>query len=160
NGVGVRIFINRASSSIRRRGQKILRLVPTPSNLSLAPRDGAPFKESSFRKNLDTDINPRAHPRAATMPSLAKSSSLGGSHPPASKQNIAPAAVLPSAQFDFGQVLGMFKTELQSVLTSVFNDAVASACRKEAALNREWFEERGIPKAVRVAQHEAFGVLR
>ena len=51
NGIGIRIFINRAAASIRcRDGKKNLRLVPTPPNNSPAPPDGAPFKEETSEK--------------------------------------------------------------------------------------------------------------
>jgi len=54
----------------------------------------------------------------------------------------------------------MVKREIEPVIASMCGDAISSACRKEAALNREWLEEKGIPKAIRVAQREAFDVLR
>jgi hypothetical protein len=54
----------------------------------------------------------------------------------------------------------MVKIELKSAFASICDDAIASACRNAAAMNREWFEKAAIPKAVRVAQSEAFNVLR
>jgi hypothetical protein len=159
NGVGIRIFINRASSSIRRRGQKILRLVPTPSDRSPAPPDGAPFNEGDPRVDLDKDINPRAHSRAATPPSFDSSSNTDA-RAPVLKRSDPHSAVAPLTHLDIGRVVGMVKTELKSAFASICDDAVASACRNAAAVNREWFEKAAIPKAVRVAQSEAFNVLR
>ena len=159
NGVGIRIFINRASSSIRRRGQKILRLVPTPSDRSPAPPDGVPFNEGGSRVDLDKDINPRAHPRAATPPSF-DSSSHTDAQAHVLKQSAPHSDVAPLTQLDIGQVVGMVKVELKSAFASICDDAISSACRNAAAMNREWFEKAAIPKAVRVAQSEAFNVLR
>ena len=61
NGAGIRIFINRAASSIgRRTGQKNLRLVRTPTTAPHTPAAGMPFKDSfAVLEVLDTDMNPR-----------------------------------------------------------------------------------------------------
>ena len=159
NGVGIRIFFNRASSSIRRRGQKILRLVSTPSDHSPAPLNGTPFNEGDPRVNLDKGITPRAHPRAAT-PASFDSSSHTDAQPPVLKRSAPHSDVAPLTHLDIGQVVGMVKIELKSAFASICDDAIASACRNAAAMNREWFEKAAIPKAVRVAQSEAFNVLR
>ena len=46
NGVGIRIFLNRAASSIgKREVQKNLRLVATPALETRAPETGTPFKD-------------------------------------------------------------------------------------------------------------------
>src|SRR5205085_11659462 len=62
NGVGIRIFINRAAASIgRREGQKNLRLVRTPTPTSHTPAVGIPFKDSfAVSERLDSDTDPRA----------------------------------------------------------------------------------------------------
>jgi hypothetical protein len=159
NGVGIRIFINRASSSIRRRGQKNLRLVSTPSDRSPAPPDETPFNEGKSRIDLDKDITPRAHPRAVIAP-LFNSSSHTDAQAPVTKRKAHHSNVAPLTQIDIGQVVGMVKIELKSAFASICDDAIASACRNAAAMNREWFEKAAIPKAVRVAQSEAFNVLR
>lgn len=161
NGVGIRIFINRARSSIRGNGgEKNLRLVPAPSVTTPAPSDGMPFKEDLCREDLDKDINPRAHSRAAGTPIGDESSTTTSTEQPSSKPSERGITHGPSTQFDLGQIVGMVKRELEPVIASACDKAIASACRKEAALNREWFEKAGLPKAIRVAQHEAFDVLR
>jgi hypothetical protein len=161
NGVGIRIFINRAAASIRRReGQKNLRLVPAPSVMPPAPSDGMPFKEKFCRKDLDKDINPRTHSRAAGTLIGDESPAATSREQPPSKPTDYDITPGPSTQFSLGQVVGLVKRELEPVIASVCDEAIASACRKEAALNREWFERAGLPKAIRVAQHEAFNVLR
>src|SRR6266545_5383712 len=160
NGVGIRIFINRASSSIRKRGQKILRLVPTPPDRPPAPSDGAPFKEAFSGEDLDKGINPRAHSRAATAIASADLPSAGVSQQSRSKPHDAHTAAGPPAPLDLSQVVGAVKRELEPVITSTCGAAISSALRKDAALNRGWLEEAALPKAVRVAMREAFDLLR
>ena len=161
NGVGIRIFINRARSSIRsNEGKKNLRLVPAPSVTTPAPSDGMPFKEDICREDLDKDINPRAHSRAAGTPIGDESSAPTSAEQSSLKPSERGITCNPSTHFDLGRVVGMVKRELEPVIVSACDEAIASACRKEAALNREWFERAGLPKAIRVAQHEAFNVLR
>jgi hypothetical protein len=161
NGVGIRIFINRARSSIRHRGeQKNLRLVPTPSSKPPAPSDGIPFKEGVSGEDLDKGINPRAHPRAAQTPIVDGAASLAVGEQQPSRPNTPTAIIGQAAQLDLGQVVSAVKRELEPVIASMCGDAISHACRKEAELNREWFEKAAIPKAVRVAQRESFDLLR
>src|SRR6266545_2537005 len=161
NGVGIRIFINRARSSIRSKGgEKNLRLVPTPSDRAPAPADGMPFKEGASRESLDKDINPRARMRAVKPPIVAEAASCVVAEQPSSRPNNPTAAIGPAVQLDLGQVVNAVKRELEPVIASMCGDAIDSACRKQAALNLEWFERAELPKAVRVAQREAFDLLR
>ena len=51
-------------------------------------------------------------------------------------------------------------TEMVSKVISDLSRVITATCSRESALTREWLEKAGIPKAVRVAQHEAFSVLR
>jgi hypothetical protein len=171
NGVGIRIFINRARSSIRSKGrnegrsqggEKNLRLVPAPSDQTPAPSDGIPFKEKSGRKDLDKDITPRAHSRAAGGLIGHELSAITPAERLFSKltDSIDSGAQVPSNSIDIGQLMGRVRRELEPVIASRCSEAITSALHKEAELNREWFEKAGLPKAIRVAQHEAFDVLR
>ena len=71
NGVGIRIFINRAASSIGRKpdqDQKNLRLVPASSIAPRTSSDEAAFKESFAEKeNLEVDLIPHAPKRGAAV---------------------------------------------------------------------------------------------
>jgi len=156
NGVGIRIFINRARSSIRSKsGEKNLRLVPTPSVTNLAPSDGMPFKEGICRNILEKDINPRA---AGARVSNELSAAANTERPAVILAALGTEDL--SSQGSLGQIVKMVRRELEPVIASSCNKAITSACHKEAALNREWLERAGIPKAIRVAQHEAFNALR
>lgn len=54
------------------------------------------------------------------------------------------------------EVIARLKTELEPAMGVSVRQAVAS----EHARTREWLEQKGLPKAARVAQHEAYNVLR
>src|SRR5215218_5142046 len=62
NGVGIRVFLNRAASSIGSRvGQKILEFRRASSGEARTSTDEAAFSDSfAVRETLDTDKNPRA----------------------------------------------------------------------------------------------------
>jgi hypothetical protein len=163
NGVGIRIFINRALSSIRSTGaKKNLHLVPTPSFAPPAPSVGIPFKETHGRENLDKDINPRTLSRAAETPIIDEPFAATSTEQISSKPKSIESRTLTtlSTQISLNQVVGLVRKELEPAIAAACDEAIASACRKEAALNREWFERAGLPKAIRVAQHEAFNVLK
>lgn len=66
NGVGIRIFFNRAISSIGTR-KKNIPISPTPLPQSPAPPNRAPFKEDLFKRDLD-NTNTSAPPRETIAP--------------------------------------------------------------------------------------------
>jgi len=59
-----------------------------------------------------------------------------------------------------GATLDELVTRLKSELEPCVNGAAARAAAREAAETRRWFEERALPKAVRVAQRETYDLLR
>ena len=124
NGVGIRIFLNRAAKSdAKRSAGRTVNVSHTPSDSSPAPANGAPFKEIGSRKHLENVIIDAPNGATTLLPLET------------SNQTIARAV-----------------KDISSIITTT--------CSREAALTREWLEKAGIPKAVRVAQHEAFSVLR
>jgi hypothetical protein len=152
NGVGIRIFINRAASSIRsRHPEKNLRLIPTPTSPTLTPSDGTPFKESYSERNLEADKNPVAPARdtgkAAPSIELAIPAQTLATIP-ATRRSHNPATGTDSVD----EIVRRIKQELSETLTTV--------CSREVARTRDWLEKAGLPKAVRVAQHETYQVLR
>lgn len=163
NGVGIRIFLNRASSSIGRRpapDQKNLRLVRASPNASRASAGDTPFRDSfAGSEGLDTDENFRAPKDGAdrgqvyiSLPAPAAriravSDGEGATRP------TTPQA--PNA-FTLEDVMTRLKAELEPALRAAARQAAAH----EHERTREWLERRGLPKAARVAQHEAYNVLR
>jgi CRP-like cAMP-binding protein len=53
-------------------------------------------------------------------------------------------------------VIARLKAELEPAM----HTAAMQAASREHERTREWLENRGLPKAARVAQHEAYNVLR
>jgi hypothetical protein len=51
-------------------------------------------------------------------------------------------------------------TRLRAEFEPAMREAARHAVAREHERTREWLESRGLPKAARVAQHEAYNVLR
>jgi hypothetical protein len=166
NGLGIRIFLNRAAASIGTRGpqeeKKILPYSPASTGERAASPNEAPFKESYRRlENLDMKKNtPAPENGAGKKTQLTQSPD---SHP----QAVSAPAIPPADTFSrqepgfctepfFQSLVSRLNAELQPSLRA-FATAVAA---KEHENNRRWLEERGLPKAVRVAQHEALTLLQ
>jgi hypothetical protein len=169
NGAGIRIFINRAVASIRKRGgQKNLRLFRAPAREFLTPAAGTPLKDSAaVSEVLDTDLNPPApksgagtrpvgktspdQPRPQAPASCSPIDFVGREQPPPPP----PAYAVPVEKF-----VERLKSELEPCVREVAACAAAQAAAREMERTREWFEAKALPKAVRVAQHETYDLLR
>jgi hypothetical protein len=164
NGAGIRIFINRATNSIgKRAGQKNLRLVRTPASASHTPVAGTPFNDSSaVSEVLDIDLNPRAPKNGAEQTEVVKtdpdpyptSSRHSPQSPGTSERPAAPP--VPRVIVPVEEIVSRLRRELEPSLES----AARRAAAHEHERTREWLESKGLPKAARVAQREAFNVLR
>ncbi|HEY0101514.1 MAG TPA: hypothetical protein VGB76_21490 [Pyrinomonadaceae bacterium] len=164
NGVGLRIFLNRAASSIGARqaqgSKKILSLFPASFVEKHTSSREPAFNDSyAVREVLDTDINPGAPKNGANRALVDRVPSVPARH--------SPTVQLPDAA-DYTVMLetpGLFPVdEIVSRLRQALEPAMQTAARNAAAREhdhtREWLENRGLPKAARVAQHEAYNVLR
>ena len=138
NGVGIRIFLNRAATSISNnsaerktgRAQKILTFPAASSGDSRASQNEAAFKDNYVvLKTRDTTTNPDA-PKAGA------------------DKNLLPENVV-------AEVLARILTEIRPALRTASQDAA----RVEHERTREWLEKRGLPKAARVAQQEAYAAM-
>lgn len=156
NGVGIRVFINRAASSIgtRTAGKKILEFTRASSREARASSNEAGFNDSfADSEVLETDLNPRAPKNGADSTGVVKSSSISSSpYVVSTRPAVTERAVAPFAE------------ELTELLLSRLEPAVRAAAAQAAAREhertREWLETKGLPKAARVAQREAYNVLR
>jgi hypothetical protein len=169
NGVGIRIFINRASSSIGRRapqaGQKILSLVPASSGHSRTSANEAAFNDSfAVREVSDTDFNSSAPENGAEIQMVVKTSSKPSpeldthgvkTFDPEGREIETPESNVNS-MLSINEIVRRLKAELEPSLQT----AAQQAARREHERTREWLENRGLPKAARVAQREAYNVLR
>ena len=169
NGVGIRIFINRAVTSIGRRGgQKNLRLVRTPAPKSHTPTAGTPFNDSyAVSEVLETDLNPRAPKSGAeTEPVVETSSAQPRPQVPAAcasrdcsgREQATPRP--PVDAVSVGEIVARLKGELEPCVWEVAARAAAQSTAREMERTREWFEAKALPKAVRVAQRETYDLLR
>ncbi len=164
NGVGIRIFLNRAASSIgSRAGQKILEFRRTSSEGTRTSADEVAFNDSFADLEVsDTDRNPRAPKSGAEQTEVVKkypdptTTRLG--HPP---QGVGSETVLPQqptlrVEVPVEEIVSRLSRELEPLLQS----AARRAAAQEHERTREWLESRGLPKAARVAQREAYNLLR
>ena len=165
NGVGIRIFLNRATSSIGSRvaGKKILQFSHASSEGARASRGEAAFSDSYADLEVsDSDLNPRAPKNGAEQTGVVKKYSdphpIRPEHP---AQDVGPRNVLPPrtavrAEVPVEEIVSLLRRELEPSLQS----AARRAAAQEHERTREWLESRGLPKAARVAQREAYNVLR
>ena len=163
NGVGIRIFINRAASSIAHKpeaGQKILRLVQASSSTPRTSQNEAAFNDSfAVLETLDTDINSRAPQDGADNTMVDKISSAPP-RPISTNQLSSTRPCNTTAQTPGVFALDEIVTRLRAELEPAMQSAARNAAAQEHERTREWLENRGLPKAARVAQHEAYNVLR
>lgn len=136
NGVGIRIFLNRAASSVAPRretaAEKILPFARTSERHPHTSPGDTPFKDSfAVPEVLDTDSNPRAPKNGADGTRFAKVSSDD-------------------------LVVQRLRGELEPLLRQVARRAAAD----EHERTREWLERSALPKAARVAQRETYDLLR
>lgn len=172
NGVGVRIFLNRASASIGVRaaapGQKILRFPPASFQKSPASPNEPAFNDSFAVPEIsDSDLNPHAPKNGAdTKPVGKKVLDTTPNLDPQPRTTIhgkgrevdAPSQHLGTASVD--EIVERLKRELEPCVKAAATQAAAQTATSEIARTREWFETKALPKAVRVAQHETYDLLR
>jgi hypothetical protein len=156
NGVGIRVFINRAASSIgtRSAGKKILEFTCASSHESRASTDEAAFSDSfADSEVVETDLNPRAPKNGAEQTEVVKSySTFAGPD----RVSIRPAVTKTMATASVGELSELLLGRLEPAVRA----AAAQATTREHERTREWLESKGLPKAARVAQREAYNVLR
>ena len=166
NGVGIRIFLNRAAASVGSRPQKILRFPPASAGERPASESETAFKDSFADSNgSDSGLNPRAPKNGADTKPVGKTHSEPEPPTPTSEASPSPfkrerreveiATAQPGA-VTLDELITRLKTELEPCV----NRAAAQAAAREVAQTRKWFEERALPKAVRVAQHETYDLFR
>jgi hypothetical protein len=152
NGVRIRVFLNRAASSIGRRpspGQKNLRLVRASNDGARTSAGDMPFNDSFADSEIsETDLNPRAPKSGAETDRKVKAP------PPRLDHQAARVITAPTPPAE-----GVVERQLRELAPCV-ESAAAQAAARGHERTREWLESRGLPKAARVAQREAYNVLR
>ena len=156
NGVGIRVFLNRAASSIgtRAAGKKILEFTRASSHEARASRNEAAFSDSyAVSEVLEKDLNPRAPKSGADNTGVGKSSST---RPRPSPVSLRPAGTKTAAAATAEEFIELLLGRLEPAVRA----AAAQAAAREHERTREWLGTKGLPKAARVAQREAYNVLR
>jgi hypothetical protein len=170
NGVGLRIFLNRAASSVGVRtlpgGKKILEFSPASNRKSPASPNEPAFNDSfAGLEGSDTDFNSRAPKSGASDKTVVdKTSPEPRAEPgtigverfgPEGREVESPEPNLAGV-LSIDELIRRLKVELEPSLQT----AAQQAAHREHEKTREWLENRGLPKAARVAQREAYNVLR
>jgi len=172
NGVGLRIFLNRAATSIGVRaasaGQKILHFAPASSGAGHASQNEPAFNDSfAVSEVLDSDLNPHAPKNGADTKTVDKK--VLEPTPPPDPRPQAPSKVegrkveataQPPGTVSVDEIVERLKNELEPCVKAAATQAAAQTATREIARTREWFETKALPKAVRVAQHETYNLLR
>jgi hypothetical protein len=165
NGVGIRIFLNRAAASIgcRPAEQKILTFPRTSAQQARTPAAEAAFSDSfAVVEQLEINSNPHAPNGGAEQHELAQERPSGG---PVAGERVWRAAQEAEQGRERRrgrealaeeEVVARLRRELEQSLRATARQAAA----QEHERTREWLESRGLPKAARVAQREAYKVLR
>ena len=167
NGVGLRIFLNRATSSIGIRSasddKKILDFSRASNGKARTSQNEAAFKETfGNSENSDFDRKSCAPKNGADNSQPDKISSDTKSSHAQDRQAtdaVTSAEYPPTQRHAFpsiDEIIRRLKVELEPTLRT----AAVQAASREHERTREWLENRGLPKAARVAQREAFNVLR
>ena len=164
NGVGIRVFLNRATSSIgNRAGKKILVFPRASSRGAHTSADEAPFSDSFADLEVsDIDTNPRAPKNGAEQAKVVRTEPdpepIRSEQPPqgVGTENVLPSRTTLRVEVPVEEIVSRLKHELEPSLQS----AARRAAAQEHERTREWLESRGLPKAARVAQREAYNVLR
>jgi hypothetical protein len=171
NGVGLRIFLNRASASIGVRasssGQKILRFSPASSDEAHASPNEPAFKDSfADPDGSDSDLNPRA-PNGADIKTVDKTDpdptptpDEQGQTPPRREAGRLKYVPGQPSSITVDEIIERLKGELEPCVNKAATRAAEQTAAREIARTREWFETRALPKAVRVAQHETYDLLK
>lgn len=164
NGVGLRVFLNRAASSIGIRKdqacKKILAFPPASSGAAPASANEPAFMDSyAVRESLDTDINSRA-PKAGADTKQADKNLPEPTPPNPNNRHLNTTPDISCGHGSESFSLENVVTRLRAELEPAMHAAARQAAAREHARTREWLENRGLPKAARVAQHEAYNVLR
>ena len=167
NGVGIRIFLNRAANSVTQRReaktQKILSFAPASGGLRHTSPVETPFNDSfAVSEVLDLDINPRAPKNGARHPLLFENRLE--QLPELSARPISEASSAekssslkaPSVEVPIERIVSRLRNEIGPALQHMARQAAAG----EHERTREWLESKGLPKAARVAQRETYEILR
>lgn len=142
---------------------KILEFRRASSQVARTSGGEAAFSDSYADLEIsETDLNPRAPKNGAEQTGVIKiAPDPTPTHPRCSPQgvvmeNMSPPRTAIRVEMTVEEIVSQIRCELEPLLGS----AARRAAAQEHERTREWLESRGLPKAARVAQREAYNVLR
>ncbi|HEX8091171.1 MAG TPA: hypothetical protein VF762_20110 [Blastocatellia bacterium] len=169
NGVGLRIFFNRAVSSIGARpvqqDKKILDFPRASFDKAPASSNETAFMDTYGNIEIsDIDLNSDAPKDGANTNkadsvcsiriTVSEHQAYEESAPP--RTNTKACETSSPQSFVLDEIVRRLKIQIEPSLRAVANQAAA----REHERTRNWLEKKGLPKAARVAQREAYNVLR
>ncbi len=171
NGVGIRIFINRAASSIGHKvqpTQKNLHLVQASIDARHTSRDDMPLRDSfAVLDNLDNCFIPVAPKSSADIEQVSETVSdqtrTFDSQPQASilpRRKTVACTTSSSGELPVDEIVERLKRELEPCVKTAAMQAASQAAAREHERTREWLDKHGLPKAARVAQREAYQIFK
>jgi hypothetical protein len=171
NGVGIRIFLNRAASSIGvREGTAGKKILPFARGSNEPPRGSTAepaFKDSfAVLEDLDLDTDPRAPKNGADTAMVSKTDPAPESPTRLSCVTArhngrgAEAGLLSAGSGSAEALAKRLRYELEPCVRDAAAHAAKQIAAHEAERTRQWFETKALPKAVRVAQRETYELLR
>jgi hypothetical protein len=171
NGVGIRIFLNRAASSVVKRTpeaaaqrvEKILRFPPASFSEARASLSEAAFKDNF----VDLDDSENLFNSRAPKNGAAETERDDKTASDPAPANTRPDIPLQGREVEAAKQSQADPIRVDALIKQILSEAepklcaaAAQAARREHERTREWLETRGLPKAARVAQHEAYNVLK
>ena len=167
NGVGIRIFLNRAASSVASKrevkAEKILPFAPASNHQPRTSLGDTPFNDSfAVTEVLDSDLIPLAPKNGAENTSFANTSPGRHTRPVHDTSTFNPSTDEFSPMMNRRSensselVVQRLRREIEPILQQLARRAAAD----EHERTRTWLERSGLPKAARVAQRETYDVLR
>jgi len=173
NGVGIRIFLNRAASSIANRelsgGKKILRFAAASATEPPASEGETAFIDTfGVQDDLDSDLIPSAPKTGADTKPVHKISPKSDQDSPGRARMDVEQKGRESERIEglstgsvaVEEIVTRLRSELEPCLKTAAAQAASQAASREMASTREWFETKALPKAVRVAQSESYNLFR
>jgi hypothetical protein len=159
NGVGLRIFLNRAVSSIGIRSvsdcKKILDFSRTSTGKTHTSQNEAAFKGSfAGRENSDIDLVPHAPKNGAAGINTSRQ------HSDQRPDHIHRAQPTSSSIAENHTASAFVSTAFVERIAQEIIPKVKAATASEQERTRDWFIKHALPKAIRVAQASAYDVLR
>jgi hypothetical protein len=165
NGAGIRIFLNRAASSIGvREGTASKKILPFArgSNDATHGSTAEPAFKDSFAdlETLDSDLDPRAPENGAAEIRTVVDRETADPATDAPSLSTADVQTDRHGRTDRSAARRISADELAGRLASEIVPHVKAAAAHEHERTREWFIAHALPKAIRISQRSAYDVLR